>query len=339
MERISLEESWDYDEPISILRAGLRMLKDRRCFDVFLFNMYVTSFGKSRLANLFGLCLPSLLALCQQREVAVYMHNFLETQDVERLGYHPSRLARGLVHLLERALIVCTTVIVPLESQRETIRKQFHRNVHSVMLPFMDGVSSYLFEPHYDTSLRRRALSDTFQILLFGSWGPQKDLAGPISAVEVLLRKGRKVHLTVAGPVNSNFPEYEEFVQSLVRRLPAESLSWLGAVSDLVVQRLFRSADLLVLPYLATGGYSGVMNLGTFFGIPMIAYDLPELRELAREIKANCDFVDPHDLASLMETIAKVMDSPPALPRALNSDGPFSLAVESVARLAELIDG
>jgi hypothetical protein len=98
---VRLVPCWKREDPISLIRALRIMASHSREVDGFLFNTYLTMFGRSRMANAIGNLVPPTLALVSRKPVVVYMHNFLETQDVTELGYQPSSLQRFVVRLIE----------------------------------------------------------------------------------------------------------------------------------------------------------------------------------------------------------------------------------------------
>jgi len=58
-----------------------------------------------------------------------------------------------------------------------------------------------------------------------------------------------------------------------------------------------------VLPYRATGGYSGAMNCAAFCDTTMVSYDLPQLRETAAELGVSPFFASGTDSESLADVI------------------------------------
>jgi glycosyltransferase involved in cell wall biosynthesis len=71
---------------------------------------------------------------------------------------------------------------------------------------------------------------------------------------------------------------------------------------------VFEKVDVVVLPYLTATGTSGVFHLACGFGKPIIASDLPELRELVTE-GASAILVPPGDVKALKDAILSVLDN------------------------------
>ena len=290
--KIRIIPSWSYDDPLSLIKTVIKMIKMKSDIDVYIFNIFLTSFGRSRIANVTGLLLPVLLSKLTHKRVCTYMHNFIETQDIEKLGYEKKWLATRVASLLERRIANNTLLFVPLESQRLTLEALFHSKVNSVLIPYVEGVCSFICKVD---ELHELKSDDTkpLSFLLFGSWGPQKDLEGALRIFKELIDEGNDIRITVSGNINNNFPHYEKKIERIMAQLPSKYIMWIKDVPERMVQSLFVDSDVLFLPYNAAGGYSGVMNVGAFYDMQMVSYDVPELREFDLIIGAGCTFVDP----------------------------------------------
>jgi glycosyltransferase involved in cell wall biosynthesis len=62
----------------------------------------------------------------------------------------------------------------------------------------------------------------------------------------------------------------------------------------------------LVMPYLAVPGTSGVFHLACGYGTPVVASDLPEIREILAD-GASAVLVPPQNVAALKEAILKLL--------------------------------
>jgi glycosyltransferase involved in cell wall biosynthesis len=314
--KVTVRPSWRHDDPVSLLRCLARMRAAAPRLDAFVFNIYVTSFGRSRAANATGLLLPGLLRRWTGRPVVVYMHNLLETQRAEELGYAPTVVTRAIVHSLEAFLLRSTVVFVPLESQADDVRRSFGVSPRARVIPFVE--SAYSATGFLAARAARPGASEPahagFRVLCFGNWGPQKDLDGALTALSELEERVPTVEVTVAGAANSNFPEYEARLRAWASRLTARRFRFVGKVPEEEVVPLFRRHDLLLLPYRSTGGYSGAMNAAALTGIEVLSYDLPQLRETAGELGVRCHFVpggSPERLRSELERLAAGPRPPP----------------------------
>ena len=323
--------AWSVDDPASLLRCLRAMVRASEGLDGFLFSIYPTFFGRRPAANGIGMLLPVLLRRLTGKPVVVFMHNFVESQDIAALGYDvpPSTVKAAL--WLERRLGRATTLVAGLASAAATVESELGVPVAYVPMRFVESVPGLLTAP---PAPARAVDPGNPRILFFGTWGPQKDLAGALEALRPLAERPEGVHVTIAGTANPNFPEYAAGLERLRRELPTASFRFLGHVAEPDVPALFQSHDVLVLPYRTTGGYSGVMNVGGAYGIRIVAYDQPQLRECARLLDLAAEFVPAGDAEALRAALLRGSTNSPAAPR----PPPLEEAKDGIERLLALFD-
>ncbi len=300
--KVKVLPEWSHNNPLSLFRTALLMLNRSRETDVFLFNVYLTAFGTDSISNGVGLLLPTILAKCSRVRVVVYMHNLLETQDLAQLGYSPPFWQRAAVRILESLLLRSTSVLVPLRSQHEKIAEILRGRCQQIALPFMEpfGLASIAGSR---PSTASPPTDGPTRILLLGTWGPQKDLVGVVHALRVAHQRGGQFTVTLTGAANVQFPEHQIEINRISASLGSDWFSVLGKVPEIEVLDQVFGHDLLILPYNATGGYSGAMSIGAYCGIAILAYDLPQLRETAAELGVKPTFVSKNDFESLVKEI------------------------------------
>ena len=299
---VQLIPCWKHDDPISLILALKTLLVQSRHINVFLFNIHLTAFGRRAVTNVTGLLIPPILAILTRKQVLVYMHNFLETQDTTQLGYRLSRLSRWGVQLLERVLLRTTRVVVPLKSQKDTISRVLHIVPYWVPIPFAEPVGMLAAQGNPPTK-SSVPLDAPTKILLLGSWGPQKDLAGALEAIIAARALGGQFTLSITGLINAHFPEYQAEVDRAAASIGTEWAQFLGSVPESELLRVILNHDLVILPYNATGGYSGAMSLTAYCGLGVIAYDLPQMRETASLLGVSPTFIAKGDTPSLAREI------------------------------------
>ena len=146
---------------------------------------------------------------------------------------------------------------------------------------------------------------DSFVFLCFGELRGYKEIELLLAAFSAApLPEAR---LIVAG--NAKIPS----VGSAVRAAPANDsriLSMLGFVPEERVTELFHACDAAVLPR-GDGGTSGSLVLALSMGLPVVAADVPTVRELTRGGEAGWLF-RPHDLSSLRTALELAVSDPSA---------------------------
>lgn len=307
-EKISLRPIWRHGSAASIAFATMHLLRRAHEFDAIVFNTYVTAYGRSVAANAIGMLAPAVVSRVSRKPTSVYMHNLVETQDVEKLGYHPSGAARAGARILERSLLENTRVFVPLASQAIEVEKALGRRPEDLFFPFLESYLLLKNPPDgLDPGSRPQNLKK--KILLLGTWGPQKDLAGALEALDRLIARGLNVEVTLAGSDNKHFAGYLESFNFAAYTHLKGRLHLVGELSDARLVSTFNEHDLLLLPYNATGGYSGALNLAAGMRIPVIAYRTPQLVEQAVMLGLPIVFVDPNELEYAISTMLQEAES------------------------------
>lgn len=302
-QRVEVRPSWRLDGALSLLRALARLLRQGRGWDVLVFNIHLTSFGTRPWVNAIGLSLPRWWATLTGRRPVVFLHHLLESQDLGALGYTPTRGTRWIVRRLERGLARTCDVVVPLPSLAAAARRWLGRDVRVVFPRFVEAAGSGVISPDPAADPPAAPMTDQLRVLLFGYWGPQKELEGVLNDLASVEVPGAEVTVTVAGEVNQNFPEFAGRIRATAAAHSGPRFRFLGPIPESRVAGLFASHDVLLLPYRATGGYSGAMNLAAATGIGLVAYDLPQLRESASALQVAVQFVAPRDVRALAEAL------------------------------------
>jgi glycosyltransferase involved in cell wall biosynthesis len=285
--KVEVLRAWTADAPFSILGIVLQVLKLNP--DVVHFNVHFQSYGRSRLANFVGLSLVFLCRLVGLR-VLVLAHNLGEKVDLEKVMLKPTLLNRVGILVATKLILSAPRVVVTVRSYAEYLRKRYnHRGV--LYIPHGTSVD---YSPSIDP--------DEKVVLMFGHMGPSKGLPVMLKAFEELMRERDDIRLVIAGSSHPNFPGYlEEFAKAGIPKV-----DFLGYVREEDLSRVFRMADVVVVPYLTATGTSGVFHLACGFGRSVVASDLPELRELVAE-GASALLVPPGDVGALKAAILKAL--------------------------------
>ena len=301
-EKTTIHRCWSRSNPWSLMASFFALGRYTSKSDVLIFSLHLREFGESALGNALGLLLPVLASLYRRKPAVVYMHHFLETQESGDLGYEVSALDRLAVRAIEQLLLRFTHVVMPMASQSLTVETEFRTRPMSLFIPYLEAVglqsmgdNKYVTRPPEDETAAR--------ILLLGTWGPQKDLEGVLASLSMAARSGAKFTVSISETTNLHFPVYRDRLRQSFSASQEGMYSLLGLVNDEDLLNVVSSHDLLILPYNATGGYSGSMVVGAYTGIEIIAYDLPQLRETARYLDINPVYIAKGDRRALAESI------------------------------------
>jgi glycosyltransferase involved in cell wall biosynthesis len=120
-----------------------------------------------------------------------------------------------------------------------------------------------------------------FRMLAFGKWGRYKRLETPLEALPAVLSEVPNASLLIAGCDHPNRPGYLAGLKEKWGNHPR--IKFLGYLDEDRFDEVFRSAHVAVMPYLSSGGPSGVAHIAARFGLPIVAADVDDLVRLAEE--------------------------------------------------------
>ena len=236
--------------------------------DIVHYNLSLSVFGRSRIANFIGLTLPFITRLLGYKTITT-MHNFPETINPETAG-----LKRNIINITGLFLatkLACSShiVVVLVRSYINIVRRRYNKN--TVLIPH--GAWFTEVKPNYN-------IAPT--ILFLGHIGPNKDLQLLIDSYRKLKQqpKLRKIRLFIVGAPHPIFPEY---IKMLKRVDGTEDIAYMGYIDNKEIPKLMEKVGVIVLPYKACTGTSGVVHLLAAFGKPIVASDHLEFRELKKE--------------------------------------------------------
>lgn len=271
----------DVKSPFSMLRILKAIRVDRP--DIVLFNMLPTTFGREMLSNFIFHIVPMLISR-RKHKVKVIYHNSPITNEYVKLGYddRSNKFKVAILIITEFALFHLVDTFMPLKSYVLRIQSIWHRSkVKHINLKYIAALPSYYYGSGKASFVTNRTKSaNTLKILLFGYWGPQKDLERSLRILGELKLSGYSLSVTIAGPVNRNaknfIPKFEKLLLEYEYLLNEKMIRM---IYDHEIKDLFTKHDVLLLTYKVSGGYSDVLSIGMFYGISVVVNDLPEFRE------------------------------------------------------------
>jgi glycosyltransferase involved in cell wall biosynthesis len=297
----SVVRCWGFNRlsnPLSLLRA-IRQLK----LDVVWYNIGLASFGGKPLPAFFGLTIPALTRLisCYTH---VTLHQLFETVNLSDAGVKSPMLYRAAGHVATHMLLSANSLSVLLPAYHHTLRDKYGRGTVNVR---HHGIfASCPEEP--DLSARGNPVQ---RILAFGKWGTYKRLELLIEAFELVSASLLPVELVIAGGDHPKTPGYVQSVAERVKHNPL--IRFVGYVPEESIPELFRTASLAVMPYTSSAGASGVAHIACQYGLPILASDIQDFRELAEFEFVSMELFTPNDVNSLASRLRGLLHSPERL--------------------------
>ncbi len=83
-------------------------------------------------------------------------------------------------------------------------------------------------------------------------------------------------------------------------------IKFLGYLDDTQFDDVFRSAHVAVLPYLSSGGPSGVAHIAARFALPIVGTNIDDLVRLADEEGLPLDTYDPQNSSELARRLIEL---------------------------------
>lgn len=263
--------------------------------DAVWFNLGVSIFGRSPIANLSGFLSPSGTRSLGLPSI-VTLHELPELADLRTLkapGWIFAMYgARLLSRLATHADVICLT-----------------------MKRYVDWLSISRPGPHYlhipiSTFYPPERLPDpeTLELLFFSTLTPFKGLENLLNAFYILRSDYPGLHLTIAGVENVRFPKYASQIKAKYKWLTG--VNWRGQVPETDVRDMFQRASIVVLPYQASTGASSILVQAASWGKAIVASDLEDIRAISHENGLNVTFFKRGEVQSLLDVLRIHLDSP-----------------------------
>lgn len=289
---------WSFNRltnPPRILRAIQRAQPD-----VVWFNVGFASFGSQPVPAFCGIVTPPVVRWLGY-PTHVTLHQIMDTMDLADARVPYPRLYRIGGSIATRLLLRANSVSVLIPAYRRTLIDRYQGdNIH--------------FRPHGISSGRpespdvTRRGNPVRRILAFGKWGTYKRLEPLIEAFQIVSAQLKDVQLIVAG---GNHPQTPGYVESVARQYAGRSdMEFRGYVPEDDIAGLFQGASLAVLPYSSAAGSSGVAHLACEYGVPIVAADLPEFRDMATAEGLAICFYEPRDTNRLADSLISLLNHP-----------------------------
>jgi glycosyltransferase involved in cell wall biosynthesis len=299
------------DNAVSLLSA-IRRLKP----DIVWYNIGFASFGGSPLPAFFGLTTPALTRFlsCYTH---ITLHQLFETVNLTDAGVK-SPMLYGIAGWVATHVLLCaSSMSVLLPAYHRTLRDKYRRG--TVKIRHHGIFASCPEQP--DLSHRGNPVH---RILAFGKWGTYKRLELLIDAFERTAAQVPMLELVIAGGDHPKTPGYVNSVAERVKHNPL--IRFVGYVPEEAIPDLFQTASLAVMPYTSSAGSSGVAHLACQYGLPILASDIEDFRELAEHERVSMDFFIPNNVESLASHLVEMLKSPEKL--ALMASQNFSAALQ-----------
>ncbi len=296
-ERLTVIPAWRHNALGNIVRIWrtVRSLD----VDAVIFNAQYATFGDRKVPAALGLLTPGLLRFTGTTTI-VLLHNLADLVDLDAAGFGGSRMARAIIRggtrIVTRLILRAHLVAVTIPKYVEFLASEYGAD-NVALLPH--GSFEQVPEPSFDLP------DGPPRLLAFGKWGTYKRVDELLEAF-VELRQERELELCIAGTNNPNAPGYLEALEARYASTPG--IEFTGYVAEEDVPALFRGSAMVVFPYTATTGSSGVLHQAGDHAKPVVLPRIGDFVELIEEEGFQGEYFEPADPASMADAIRRLLD-------------------------------
>ena len=294
----SVIRCWGFDRVMNPLRlvGAIRNIQP----DVVWYNLAFASFSTRPVPAFASLLAPTITRLFGYY-THVTLHQLLETVDFDDAGISSPRLYRAAGSLTTHLLLSANSLSVLLPGYRRLLRAKYKRGMVAVR---PHGILS----GHPEMPDLAKRGNPVHRILAFGKWGTYKRLELLIGAFKKAVNVFPSAQLLIAG---QDHPKAKGYLASIRESCAGDSrIHFLGYVAEGDIPSLFQTTSVAVMPYSSSAGSSGVAHLACAYGVPIIASDITDFRELADEEGLAIEFFQVGNLDALAERLLFLLQSP-----------------------------
>lgn len=268
--------------------------------DVVWFNLGFASFGGKPLPAFIGIAIPAI-ARMSGVYTHVTLHQLMETVDLKDAGIRFKSAYRAAGFVATQLLLFSNSVSVLLPAYRSLIREKYRRgSVHVRRHGILSG------RPEYPDFSQRG--NPYHRVLAFGKWGTYKRLEPIIDAFVSIAPQFPQAKLVIAG---TDHPKAHGYVDSMMRKWRHHpQIEFVGYVAEEEIPALFQSTTVAVMPYSSSAGSSGVAHLACAYGVPILASDIADFRQLVEDEGLAMDLVEHDNTESLGKALAALLADP-----------------------------
>lgn len=286
-DKVKIKNTFNNNSTRSIF-AALRSIEFDQ-YDLIVFNTNPTYLGLSKLSNFIGQVIPIILKWTCRTRVVVIRHSSTFTNDVKNLGFNTfyDIIKSVMLKVTETVLFVNVDTYFLLNSYTEKVKKSLRKaKVHYFKNEYLEALPTLFLNGYLinNSSLKSISIAPNSQvptILMHGFWGPQKNIIEMMQILKQIFVKGLKFKLIISGDVNPSFPSYSKKFSKVIKDNSEMITEYLGYVNEKNIFSVFSRSNLVLLPYVASGGHSGVIEVSTAFNLDVFVTEHHEYLEIA----------------------------------------------------------
>ncbi len=299
--KVAIKQCWTFNSYTTIFSV-MKAIK-QTAPDAILFNLQFMKFGDQKIPAALGLLLP---LFCKMKKIPtiVLLHNILEQVDLQSAGFTKNKLLQKAYNFigtsLTKLILKADTVAVTINKYVDILEKKYHAD-NVILIPH--GTFELPSTPFYDIP------EGPLKVMTFGKFGTYKKIEILVEAVEkVRSRTNIDIEIVIAGTDNPNVPGYLKSMKEKYATVP--QITFTGYVAEEDVPTIFGESAMVVFPYTATTGSSGVLHQAGSYGKAVVMPDLGDLSILVQDEGYRGEFFSPKSIDNLADAIEKIVRYP-----------------------------
>jgi len=296
--KVTVKECWKFNSYKNIFSVTKAINQTKP--DAVLFNLQFMKFGDKKVAAALGLMLP---LVCKIKGIPniVLLHNILEEVDLKSAGFTSNKLLQKVYNFigtsLTKLILKADRVAVTMQKYVNILEKKYLAN-NVTMIPH--GTFEIAQKPSFELP------DGPLKVMAFGKFGTYKKIETMIEAVEKVRKtSGLDLEIVIAGTDNPNVPGYLANAQKQYKHVP--QLTFTGYVAEEDVATIFNESAVVVFPYTATTGSSGVLHQAGSYGKAVVMPDLGDLALLVKDEGYRGEFFEAANVDSLANAIEAIV--------------------------------
>jgi glycosyltransferase involved in cell wall biosynthesis len=268
-EKIRIIRCWKLNSAFTLVNILKNIQRTRA--DVVHFNLIFRHFSSNRVKNFLSLTSPAVEKTLLKTPALVTLHSVAEQlRSLENFGYKNSIINRLGYRLATRLVLKADMVTVTHQHLVNILREEYDAENVTHIPHGVFGEPSLNNNPN-----------GSKRLLFFGKVGPYKNLELTLEAFKDVVSSNKDAELVIAG---SSHPFYPDFLESTLRRYKEiPNVKILGYIQENDLKNIFSSCAAVILPYKESVWSSGVLSIACMYGKAIIASDLPDFSEFAKD--------------------------------------------------------
>ncbi len=240
----------------------------------------------------------NIMATCGTPTVLM-LHDLVAQYYIRHLPKHAGVLTHLRAWVISQSITKASLIAVPSQAIAEELYQE-RPGLQARVRVVPEAVPDHL----WGLPIVRNAKDDGLIILQSAGYAPHKDVETGINALSSLRRRGSKVYSSCSLLITGCDTGFGERIGALARRLGvADRVKCVGQVSAEEMLRLQQSADIACIPSTYEGFGLPIVEAQAL-GTPVVASDIPVLREVTKGAALFFTPRDPEMLADRIESLA-----------------------------------